>query len=222
LSDELCSPDRPDSVRASVEERLRQAIMSGEFPPGTHLSDRLLRARFGVSRSIVREAVRPLEAEGLVTLAPHRGPFVAALDIAEAVQIYEVRGALEALAAQGFAERASEEERLDLRRVFEHFATTGAAADRDELLKIKRNFYAVLLRGSRNAYAEKLLDQMLNRVNLLRATSMSEAGRLPHTIGELRRIVEAIEARDGEGAAAAARDHVRAALSAALRVLRNR
>jgi DNA-binding GntR family transcriptional regulator len=63
---------------------------------------------------------------------------------------------------------------------------------------------------------------MLNRVKLLRAASMSETGRLPHTIRELRRIVEAIEARDGEGAAAAAADHVRSALSAALRVLRSK
>jgi DNA-binding GntR family transcriptional regulator len=220
LSDELSLPDRPDSVRTSVEERLRKAIMRGEFPPGTHLSDRLLCTRFGASRSIVREAIRPLEAEGLVILAPHRGPFVASLGVAEAVQIYEVRGALEALAGQGFAERASEEERAELRRIFERLEATGAG--QDELLQIKRDFYAVLLRGCRNAYAERLLGQMLNRVTLLRAASMSEAGRLPHTIQELRRIVEAIEARDGEGTAAACRDHVRSALSAALRVLRQK
>ncbi len=218
MSYELSLPDRPDSIRASVEDGLRKAIMSGEFPPGTHLSDRLLCTRFGASRSIVREAIRPLETEGLVILAPHRGPFVASLSVAEAVQIYEVRGALEALAGQGFAERASDEERAALRRIFERLAATGD--DRADLLPLKRDFYAVLLRGCRNSYAERLLGQMLNRVNLLRAASMSEAGRLPHTIQELRRIVEAIEARDGEGAAAACRDHVRSALAAALRVLR--
>lgn len=210
------------SLRRLVEDRLRAAIMDGAFPPGSHLADRALCAQFGCSRSIVREAIRLLEAEGLVTVVPHRGPFVTFLTVAEAVQIYELRAALEALAGQGFAERASDEERAALCRVFEGFARTDATIGQRALLDGKRAFYDVLMRGCRNDYVARMHAQLLNRITPLRATSMSIAGRLPNTVRELRRILEAIIQRDGEGAAAACRDHVRAAAAAALSVLRER
>ena len=210
------------SLRRLVEDRLRVAIMEGAFPPGTHLADRALCEQFGCSRSIIREAIRLLEAEGLVTVVPHRGPFVTFLTAAEAVQIYEVRAALEALAGRGFAERASEEERAALRRVYEGLAGADATRGQLALLDAKRAFYDVLLRGCRNEYVGRMLAQLLNRITQLRATSLSSPGRLPGTVRELRRILEAIDQRDGEGAAAACRDHVRAAATVALAVLRER
>ena len=210
------------SLRSAVEDQIRQAIMAGDLPPGRHLSDRMMCERFGVSRTVVREAVRLLEAEGLVTVVPHRGPFVAFLTAAEAVQIYEVRAALEALAGQGFAERASDAERAALRRVMTSLEAAGSQTSREELLDHKRAFYAVLLQGCRNQYASRMLGLLLNRNAQLRATSLSAPDRLPNTLRELRRVVEAIEQRDGEGAAAACRDHVRAAATVALRVLRER
>ena len=169
LPDNLTEP-RPDAttaplrvvpypVRRQVEDRLRRAIMDGTFPPGTHLADRLLCEQFDVSRSIIREAVRLLEAEGLVTVVPHRGPFVTSLSAAEATQVYEVRAALEALAGENFAERASDEERAELRRVYEALAAMGPDSGRQALLDIKRAFYDVLLRGCRNAYAARMLGQ---------------------------------------------------------------
>lgn len=163
-----------------------------------------------------------MEAEGLVTVVPYRGPFVAFLSAAEAAQVYEVRGALEALAGEGFAQRASDEERAELRRVYEELAAAGPAAGRDALLDLKRRFYDVLLRGSRNAYVGRMLGQLLNRNAQLRATSLSDPGRLPQTVRELRRIVEAMERRDPEGAWQACREHVAAAAAVALRILRQR
>ncbi|HUC18528.1 MAG TPA: GntR family transcriptional regulator [Acetobacteraceae bacterium] len=210
------------SLRRLVEDRLRAAIIEGAFPPGSHLADRALCEQFGCSRSIIREAIRLLEAEGLVTVAPHRGPFVTFLTAAEAVQIYEVRAALEALAGQGFAERASDEERAALRRVYEELAVMDATVGQHALLEAKRAFYDVLLRGCRNDYVGRMLGQLLNRITRLRATSLSSPGRLPNTVRELRRILGAIDQRDGEGAAAACREHVRAAATVALAVLRER
>lgn len=213
---------QPQPVRQQVEDQLRGAIISGAFAPGSHLSDRSLCEQFGVSRSIIREAVRLMEAEGLVTVVPYRGPFVAFLSAAEAAQVYEVRGALEALAGEGFAQRASDEERTELRRVYEELAVAGPTAGREALLDIKRRFYDVLLRGSRNAYVGRMLGQLLNRNAQLRATSLSDPGRLPQTVRELRRIVEAVERRDPEGAWQACREHVAAAAAIALRILRQR
>jgi DNA-binding GntR family transcriptional regulator len=210
----------PQPVRRQVEERLRDAIISSRFPPGEHLSDRLLCEIFGVSRGVIREAVRLLEAEGLITLVPNRGPFVAYLSAAEATQVYEVRAVLEALAGQGFAERASTEEIAELRAVFEEIAAIRpGSVDRMAVLGLKRRFYDVMLRGCRNAYVARMLDQLLNRNSQLRATTLSDPSRLPQTVIEIRRIVEAIERRDREGAWLACREHVMKAAEVALRIL---
>ena len=226
MPDDLSFPPslrvQPQPVRQQVEDQLRGAIISGAFAPGSHLSDRALCEQFGVSRSIIREAVRLMEAEGLVTVVPYRGPFVAFLSAAEAAQVYEVRGALEALAGEGFAVRASDEERAELRAVYEELAAAGPAAGRAALLDLKRRFYDVLLRGSRNAYVGRMLGQLLNRNAQLRATSLSDPDRLPNTVREIRRIVEAVERRDPEGAWTACREHVAAAAAVALRILRQR
>jgi DNA-binding GntR family transcriptional regulator len=212
----------PQPVRRQVEDYLRKAIMDGVYVAGEHLSDRVLCEQLGVSRSVVREAVRLLEAEGLVNVVPYRGPFVAFLSSAEATQIYELRGALEALAGAGFAERASNKDRSELRKIYEALAASDPASGKHALLEIKRRFYEVLLRGCVNLYAARMLEQMLNRNTQLRATSLSKPDRLPHTIREIARIVEAIERRDAEGARQACLDHVRAAALAALDVLRER
>ena len=209
-------------MRRQVEERLRAAIIGGQYAPGEHLSDRVLCEQLGASRSIMREAVRLLEAEGLLTVIPHRGPFVAFLSAAEAAQIYEVRATLESLAAEGFAERASDEERLELRRVYEQLAACKPDFGQHALLQLKQRFYAVLLRGCRNAYVGRMLEQLFNRITQLRATSLSAPDRLHASIAEIGRIVESIEQRDSEGAAKACHDHVRAAAAAALPLLRER
>lgn len=212
----------PQPVRRQVENGLRKAIITGLFPPGTHLSDRLLCETFGASRSVIREAIRLLEAEGLVVVQPNRGPFVACISVAEASEIYELREALEGLAGRGFALRAREDERATLRSIYEELAAAGPATSRETLLDIKRRFYEVLTEGSRNTYVSRALSQLLNRNSQLRATSLSAPGRLAHTVIELRRIVDAVERRDAKGAGAACRSHVRHAARAALRIIRKR
>lgn len=210
----------PKPVREQAEEALRYAIISGRYPPGTHLSDRAICEELGASRPIIREAIRLLAAEGLVKSIPHRGTFVAYMSSAEAVQIYEVRAALEALAGKAFATRASDQERQELRAVVEKIASHSMTEERGTLLELKQKFYSILLHGSRNIYVSRMLDQLLNRNMGLRATSLSDPDRLQQTVSELRKVVERIEDRDGEGASAACLAHVQAASETALRILR--
>jgi DNA-binding GntR family transcriptional regulator len=209
--------EAPHTIRASVEKRLRDAIVNNRFPPGMHLSDRALCEEFGASRNIIREVIRGLEAEGLVTVFPNRGPFVSIVTVGEAVQIYELRGALEALAGEGFAVRASDAERAALEAVFVSLCT---AEGPHELVALKAEFYEILLRGCRNHFVDGTLRQFLNRISQLRATSMSVPGRLADTIRELRKIMQAIRNRDAEGAGHACREHVRAAAHVAIALLR--
>lgn len=212
----------PQPVRKQVEDGLRAAIVSGRFLPGDHLPDRMLCETFGTSRSVVREAVRLLEAEGLVTVHANRGPFVAMLSVEEATDIYEVRAALEALAGEGFAVRATDAERAELRAVYKELRGIRSMKSRDGLLDVKRRFYEILTRGSRNALATQMLERLLIRNAQLRATSLSSESRLPQTVKEIGRIMDAIEERDAAATGAACRAHVRAAADVALRILRER
>ncbi len=212
----------PQPMRRQVEEGLRAAIINGRFLPGEHLPDRVLCDLFGASRGVVREAVRLLEAEGLIVVQPHRGPFVAFISAAEAAQIYEVRAVLEALAGEGFAIRASDEERAELKDIFEELKTVSPQAGKDVLLGIKSRFYDVLLRGSRNEYAKLMLNQILNRNSQLRATSLADPKRLPNVVKEIQRVMDEIDQRDDEGAFQACREYVISASKVTLRLLRER
>lgn len=209
----------PKPVRQLVEDGLREAIVTGRFAPGEHLPDRMLCELFGASRTVVREAVRLLEAEGLVTVLPHRGPFVAVLPVAEAAQIYEIRGMLEALAGEGFASRASQADRDALRAVHAEMRTAADAAAPEALSALKRRFYEVLMRGCGNAYVPRMLAPLLSRITQLRLLSMAAPGRLPAMLAEIDAIVAAVERRDAEAAALACRAHVRQAGRIALAAL---
>src|SRR5690606_21170839 len=106
-------------VRKVVEKGLREAIIRGDLAPGAHLVDRELCDMFDVSRTVVREAQRSLEAEGLVEIIPHRGVFVRRISYDEAQQIYDVRKVLEALAGQKCAMNATETDIAELEAVCE-------------------------------------------------------------------------------------------------------
>jgi DNA-binding GntR family transcriptional regulator len=209
----------PKPVRRQVEDALREAIVGGRFLPGEHLPDRVLCEAFGTSRSVVREAVRLLEAEGLIVVHPNRGPFVAPLSVDEAREIYEVRAVLESLAGAGFARHATAAQRAALNAVYEELRDRGPACDRNSLLDIKRRFYDILTQGCGNAYAERMLDRLLSRNAQLRATSLSRPDRLPRTIAEIGDIIAAIERHDPAAAAAACRRHVEQAAAVALAIL---
>lgn len=210
------------SLRRQVEEQLRRTIIEGYFAPGAHLSDRVLCEMFGVSRAVVREAIRQLEAEGLVETIPHKGSFVTILSVEEAEQIYAVRGVLEALAAKGFAKNATDEQVEQLKSVFSAIGGAKFPPAGDTLLDLKRQFYSILLAGSANAYVRTMLEQIYNRITQLRAISLSDASRLPDMVAELSRLMMAIHLRDEDAAWAASLEHVRNAGRVAIQVLKQR
>src|ERR1043166_9019014 len=105
-------------LRKQAEESLRKAILSGRYDAGERLKERQLMESLGVSRTLLREALRQIEAEGLVTLVPNRGPVVSVLSYEDAEEIYEIRGILEAQACVGFVLRAASTHVRDLQGVF--------------------------------------------------------------------------------------------------------
>jgi DNA-binding GntR family transcriptional regulator len=204
-------------LREQVLDVLRQAILDFRLKPGQRLIERELIEQIGVSRTTIREVLRELAAEGLVTTIPQKGAIVVVPTAEEAAEVYEVRAALEALAARRFVTRASDAEVGELRAAFaEVEAVTHDGGDIHAMLGAKDRFYDVLLRGAGNGSIRSILGGLQARVRMLRAGSLSEPGRPERAVAEIRAMVEAIEARDADAAAQAAADHVERAAEVGL------
>ncbi|AUX79368.1 MULTISPECIES: GntR family transcriptional regulator [Sinorhizobium] len=204
------------SLRIQVEDKLRQAISSGRFQPGQRLVERELCELIGVGRTSIREALRQLEAEGLITSYPHRGPVVSTISYDEAVQLYRVRALLESFAGQEFAEKGSDEDIAALLNTVEEFAAAADRGSSTRIIEAKTAFYDCLMTGSKNVFVKQMLTSLHNRVTLLRLTSMTQPGRLQHSVSEIRGIAAAIQQRDGEKAAALCKQHIETAAKVAL------
>lgn len=207
-------------LREQVTAELRRAILEFELKPGQRLIERELLEKLGVSRATVREALRELSTEGLVTVEPQRGAIVAAPSLAEASEMYEIRAVLESLLIRFFIERASDEQVQQLRATVEEIAEETAREDHVyDLLASKDRFYTVLEEGAQSPTLTQQLDGLKARVRVLRATSLSFPGRGKEVVAELRAILEAIEDRDVERAAERCVEHIRAASRTAMRGL---
>jgi DNA-binding GntR family transcriptional regulator len=207
-------------LRRQVEEGIRKLIVSGELQPGDRLRERELGVVFKVSRTSLREALRHIEAEGLVTSEPNRGPVVAELSYEDAEEIYEVREILEAMACSGFAEHATSAQLERARTIFVRLRETAQLGDFRAVLEIKRELYDVLLEGCGNKVVRQMLTQLHNRIMLLRRMSLSAPDRLPDTVAEVGVLMDALIARDTKAAWNASAHHVRQAARIALKIMR--
>ncbi|MBO9578859.1 MAG: GntR family transcriptional regulator [Microbacteriaceae bacterium] len=214
-----------DRVAAPLREQvigaLRAAILDFRLTPGQRLVERELIEQLGVSRTTVREALRELTSEGLVTVVPQRGAVVAAPSLAEAEDLYEIRAVLESLLVERFVERASDEQIERLAAAVEDFAhATAGTSDIRVMLDAKDGFYEVIIEGAASPALQSIVESLQARVRLLRATSMGEPGRAEEAAEELRRVANAARARKAAEAARACATHVRNAAKTALKQLR--
>jgi len=213
------TPVRHKSLRAEVVSRLRDAIVSGELLPGQKLTERDLSESLSVSRPLLREALRSLEAEKLIVVVPHRGPEVATISQEEAREIYALRALVEGFAAHEFALRASDAAIRELADAVEHLRKAVKKQSRIHVLDAKASFYHVLAEGCGNRLIVELLNSLLARISLLRSTSLMDSKRLPQTLDEMEILIKLIQSRDAEGAERQAKLHVRNAEAVALDIL---
>lgn len=196
----------PALIRSQVLDNLRQAIIDRRLAPGQRLIERELVELTGVSRTSVREALRELAAEGLVTAIPNKGTVVTSVSAEEARQLYQVRSALEGLAGRLFVANATAAQRKALARAMERIERQ--AAKGIPILAAKDAFYDVLFEGGGNEALRSVVGGLHARVSVLRSLSLSVPGRLEHSLAELRAIVAAVQAGDADAAAAACSRHV--------------
>jgi DNA-binding GntR family transcriptional regulator len=204
------------TVRAIVAQKLRGAIMSGNLKPGQRLVERELCEMMGVSRPSIREALRLLEADGLVNTVPHRGPMVSTISLDEARQLYAARAVLEGYAGR---ECARLHDPAVVRRIGDALTRLKAALagpDMIAILEAKTDFYAALIGGCQNTFIERMLKPLHDRITLLRITSMSQPKRINKSLREVTAIWRAIQSGDEDLAERCCVDHVKAAAVAAL------
>ncbi|MFO7271650.1 GntR family transcriptional regulator [Sphaerobacter thermophilus] len=193
---------------------IRDALRTGILRPGDRLIEVELAAALDMSRTPVREALRRLEAERLVENVPRRGLVVPAITLDDLVDIYEIRGALEGLAARRAAQRMSAAEIEAMRQTVERMERALADDDLEAVSELSRQFHRLLRGGSPDGRLPTLLSLLMDSYGLLGLHEFNAPGRLSAAVAEHRAIYEAVAARDEEQAERLAREHSHNALQA--------
>jgi GntR family transcriptional regulator, trigonelline degradation regulator len=204
----------PALVRDQVAAQIREAIADGELLPGQVLIERELCEATTASRASVREALRLLESEGLVTATTGKGTVVTTLSAEQALELYEVRSTLEGLAGWLFAQRATEDDREALRLALKE--VEAAAPDIRGILAAKGRFYRALMQGARNDELRLILEGVNRRATAVRAVSLSQPGRAVESIKEIQEICRAAIRGDADTTERLCKEHVRRAAEAGI------
>jgi len=210
-------------LHEAVADRLRELIVEGVLPPGEHLNERVLCEQLAVSRTPLREAFRTLAGEGIVELQPNRGAVVAALSRDDVAHAFELMGALEALAGELAAARATPQERDELRAL--HFEMLAAHARRDlpAYYRLNSTIHRRLVACARNPVLADTYARLNARLQSLRFRSNLNRDKWDAAVAEHGAMIEALDARDGARLSDVLRAHLghkRAAVLAQLDVSR--
>lgn len=195
-------------LRDIVFEHLRAAIVTGALKPGERLMELQLAEDMGVSRTPVREAIRKLELEGLVSMIARRGAYVSDLSIRDIAETFEVRAALESLAAGLAAERIVPEELEQLERVLVEIGTCEQQGTIERMVELDEEFHALLFSATRNSRLSQIISNLREQIARFRRSSLSTPGRIKAVFNEHKSIVEAISDRNSSLAQALAREHI--------------
>lgn len=216
---ELASAIRPVSLHEEVASRLRSMIFERRLEPGQWIDEQALAREWAISRTPVREALKVLVAEGLVTLLPRRGCVVAEVSEEDAAQLFPVMALLEGRCAREAALQASEAERGELLRLHDELERHAEARDLEAYYRANHRFHCLVQSAAHNPWLARSTDQLRVFMRLLRGRQLKRPGRIEASIAEHRALIEALVRRDGEAAERVMHAHLMAQL-AALQALR--
>ncbi|MFA5880925.1 MAG: GntR family transcriptional regulator [Eubacteriales bacterium] len=211
--------DNYKPLREIVFETLREAIINATLRPGERLMEIQMAEEMGVSRTPVREAIRKLELEGFVVMVPRKGAYVAGISMKDIADVFEIRAAMEALAAGLAAERITEEELEDLERILVTIGECVKNNDLEKLIEVDTEFHDILFKASRNDRLVQIVSNLREQIQRFRTASLSTPGRMKYALEEHKKIVEAVSERNVELAQSLAREHIENAENSMLEVL---
>jgi DNA-binding GntR family transcriptional regulator len=193
---------------ADAYRTLGAEISSGRLSPNEHLVEADLVDRYGMSRGAIRTALVRLEQDRVVVREPHRGARVRLVSEAEAGEILETRAALEGVAAAHAARRATGQEIADLRRIAGEMVARQAAGDLLAMSEANGELHQLILGASHHATVQRLAAGLKSQMVRFQYRTILAAGRSSHSLAEHEAIVQAIAARDADGAERAMRAHL--------------
>ena len=174
---------------------MEEAILSGQFKPRERLIEMDLIPKFGVSRTVIREALKKLEAKGLIRSTPYRGAMVADLTVEEVEEIYFVRAELERIAARLVLKHITEKEIQELKRLSKE-VERNLRKKTHQMIEKDSEFHRALFKISRNRYLSEMIDFLRTKAHIVRFNAWSLPHRIEQSIVEHREIIKAIEKRN--------------------------
>ena len=203
----------PRALYEEVAELLRQRIFARELEPGSWIDELRIAEELGISRTPLREALKVLAAEGLVTMKVRRGAYVTEVSEKDLRDVYHLLALLESDAARMVAQRASDEQLAQLQA--QHEKLEAAVDDRDRFFEINEAFHAQLLALSDNKWRSQMVADLRKVMKLNRHHSLFKQGRMAQSLAEHRALVQALVQRQAEEAAARMSAHFMNGLQAA-------
>jgi DNA-binding GntR family transcriptional regulator len=209
----------PATLRDMVQEQMRDAIIEGHFQPGERLVERPLCEQLGVSRTVIRETIRYLEAEGLVDILPGKGPIVALLNWQDAQQIYDIRRMLETAAARRCAEQITPDRAARLQAALIQLQEAVGARKPGDMFRATADFYREIFEGAGHHIAWEIVQRLNGRISRLRLMTLSSTERAQPGPDHMHAICAAITSGAPDAAAEAVMRHLNDTRAIAERLL---
>ncbi len=195
----------PRALYQEVADRLRQQIFDRELEPGSWIDEQKLAAAYGISRTPLREALKVLAVEGLVTMKVRRGAYVTEMSRADVAQVYHLLALLESDAAGEVARRATDAQLAELRALHERLEKQ--ARSRDSFFSANEQFHMKLLEVAGNRWQQQIVTDLRKVMKLNRHHSLFKQGRIAGSLQEHRDVMAALDARDARAATRLMRLH---------------
>jgi DNA-binding GntR family transcriptional regulator len=203
----------PRALYVEVAEQLRQRIFKRELEPGSWIDELKIAEAYGISRTPLREALKVLAAEGLVTMKVRRGAYVTEVSEKDLSDVYHLLSLLESDAAGVVAATASDEQIKELQAL--HTELEKAAKNRERFFAVNERFHMRLLEIAGNRWRDQMVTDLRKVMKLNRHNSLLKSGRISESLTEHRALMEALEARDAQAATQRMQEHFKNGLEAA-------
>jgi len=197
------------TLAQQVCDVLRSRILANEYEPGFNLREEAIAVELHVSRVPVREALRQLGADGLVDLVPRHGAIVSSLSLAEFLDAYRVRESLEVLALRLAIPRLDDLDVNHLRDLEFGMEQAAACGDVEVFFALNTDFHRFFVESSGNGYLQGIYRQLLEQMRRYQSPSLTLRGGLERSLAQHREVIDAVAARDVDGAVASMSDHIR-------------
>ncbi len=194
------SLDKHLTLRESILETIRDAIIRGALKPGEKVAEPELAERFGISRTPIREAFRQLESEGYLTVIPRKGAVVVSFSERDVDEFYAIKSILEGYAARRACEKLTTREIDKLQAINDKLGQLASGGDIKQFFKVHNDFHDLFIRAADNEKLSELIANLVGKFQRLRIASLSLPGRMKISVQEHDKIIEAFRKRDADAA----------------------